>query len=437
MDRRRRRVAALLAAVEPWARREPGVDGVALAGSWAAARARPDSDVDLVVVTPDRARWATDHRRWAAGLVGDAELTWQQDWGPWLTEVRLRLGDGLEVEVGLVDPEWTRTDPVDPGTARVVADGWVVLHDPHGVLARLARAVDARPPADVEISADLVRALLRDQHPDLAARPLRHAGGGWDNEMWRLGPDLAVRLPRRAGAAPLAGHEQRWLPELATLVRVPVPVPFRTGTPSGDYPYPWTVVPWLGGTCVSGVPTPDRRRWAARLADALVDLHVAAPADAPPNPVRGVALAERAEAVAQRLTPPGIPGADQLERIWADALAAPAWTGPPLWLHGDVHPGNLLADDGDLAGLLDFGDLTAGDPATDLATAWLTFDRAGRATFRARLVERGAWDDARWRRARGWAVVMTTAMLRRPHDPTTGAVGRHALAQLLDEPVSP
>lgn len=129
-----------------------------------------------------------------------------------------------------------------------------------------------------------------------------------------------------------------------------------------------------------------------------------------------------------------VDGAAHLEALWSDAVAAAPWPGPPVWLHGDPHPANLLVAEDRLVALLDLGDLTAGDPATDLATAWLTFDSVGRATFRDRLVERGAVDDATWRRARGWAVVMTTAMLRRPSDEAIAAVGRQALAQLLDEP---
>src|SRR5690606_1092785 len=112
-----------------------------------------------------------------------------------------------EVELGLADPAWAATDPVDPGTARVVGDGFLVLHDPAGALAALADVVGRRPPADVAVDADLVRRVLATQHPDLADLPLRHAGGGWDNEMWRLGEDLAVRLPRREMARRLATNE--------------------------------------------------------------------------------------------------------------------------------------------------------------------------------------------------------------------------------------
>jgi aminoglycoside phosphotransferase (APT) family kinase protein len=429
-------VAALLARVPGWAAAHDDVLDVGLCGSWAAARARDDSDVDLVLVTDARAARAAD-TAWVADLLGaGAAVGRVQAWGPHLTEVRCALPGGLEVELGLADPAWAATDPVDAGTARVVGDGFVILHDPAGTLAALAGVVGRRPPADVAVAADdagLVRRLLAAQHPDLADLPLRHADGGWDNEMWRLGDDLAVRLPRREAAAALLRNELRWLPGLARLVRVPVPAPLRAGEPGEGYPYPWAVVPWVPGEPAWRTPPSARRAWAADLADALADLHVPAEAAAPGNPVRAVPLARRDGTVRQRLLLPGVDPDGHLRALWADALAAPAWSGPRLWAHGDPHPANLLVAGGRLTGLVDFGDLTAGDPACDLATAWLTFDAAGRAAFRARLAERGAADDATWRRARGWAVALAAAMVLRPADPALAAIGRHAVAELSAE----
>lgn len=291
---------------------------------------------------------------------------------------------------------------------------------------------DDRPPPDVEITASLVRHLLATQHPDLADLPLRHADGGWDNEMWRLGDDLAVRLPRRTFGATAAEHEQHWVPELARRLSLAVPLPLRVGRPDADYPYPWTVVRWVAGTPAWQQAVPARSGWAPHLADALADLHVPAPPDAPVNPFRGGPLAGRDEAVRERLAAVGS-GPDRLLRQWADAVDAPTWGGPPLWIHGDPHPANLVVRGGVLAGLVDFSDLTAGDPATDLATAWLTFDAAGRAAFLARLQARGAVDPDTWRRARGWALSMASTMAARPPGGPIHGIGRHALAALVEE----
>lgn len=428
-------VRALLNRVPGWAAGQPGVGAVGLCGSWAAARGRDDSDVDLVVLTARRAPLAAD-TSWLAGLCGGpARVERVRDWGPHLTEVRAVLDDGLEVEVGLADPAWAAADPVDPGTERVVADGWVTLHDPNDAFGPLTHALHRRPAADVVITADLVRRLLAAQHPDLADRPLHHADGGWDNEMYRLGDDLAVRLPRRQVAVALTVNEHRWLPELAPLLRLGIPAPVRIGRPTVDYPYPWGVVPWLPGAPAWREPVARRGAWAAELADTLTDLHTPAPVDAPVNPFRSGPLAGRDATLRQRLLVPvpGLPEVGRLAAVWDDALAAGPHVGPATWVHGDPHPANLLVDAGSLAALVDFGDLTVGDPATDLATAWLTFDADGRAAFRARLAELGAVDDATWRRARGWALSMGLVMVRRASDPAIGGIGRHALTELLAE----
>lgn len=428
-------VGSLLERVPGWAAGRPDVIAVGLCGSWAAARARDDSDVDLVVLTARRADLAAEVG-WLADLCGGAVTVVRvRDWGPHVTEVRGVLPGGLEVEVDLADPAWAAADPVDPGTERVVADGWATLYDPGDTLGPLTRVAHQRPAADVVVTADLVRRLLAEQHPDLAGHALVHADGGWDNEMYRLGDDLAVRLPRRLVAAELTANEHRWLPRLAPLLHLRLPAPVRVGRPTDDYPFPWGVVPWLPGVPAWREPVADRTAWAGDLADALADLHVAAPADAPVNPFRSGPLADRDGAVRQRLLVPvpGLPHPGRLDSVWRDALAAPPHAGPPTWVHGDPHPANLLVTDGRLVALVDFGDLTAGDPATDLATAWLTFDAAGRAAFRARLAERGAVDGATWRRARGWALAMGLTMVRRASDPAIGGIGRHTLDQLLAE----
>ncbi|MDK8173192.1 aminoglycoside phosphotransferase family protein [Curtobacterium citreum] len=267
------------------------------------------------------------------------------------------------------------------------------------------------PPAEHDVDVALVAALLRDQHPDLADLPLRVAANGWDNVLVRAGDDLAVRLPRRAAAAVLVEHEQRWLPDLAALVAdvVPVPAPVRTGSPALGYPWSWSVVPWFAGTPAG--PVAQGERVARALAAFVQRLHVPAPADAPVNPVRAVPLATRDAAVRARLDGPGVPRAAALGEAWRTAVDAPAHHGPPVWVHGDLHPFNLLVtDDADgarrLAAVVDFGDVTAGDPAVDLATRWLTLDREARRTFTTAV----AADDATWTRARGWAVAIASAL---------------------------
>lgn len=158
-----------------------------------------------------------------------------------------------------------------------------------------------------------------------------------------------------------------------------------------------------------------------------------APADAPANPVRGVPLRKRDEPVRRRLAGGHVPGAREVERLWSSLAALPPWESPALWLHGDLHPANLVTRGGMLAAVIDFGDLTAGDPATDLAAVWLVFDPEGRRIFREYLDARREIRTVTWQRARGWALVMATALLAHSDDNQAfRQLGHDVLEQVLD-----
>jgi Phosphotransferase enzyme family len=219
------------------------------------------------------------------------------------------------------------------------------------------------PAAEVDVTPALLRRLLAEQHPDLAEQPVTVLANGWDNVVFRVGGDLLARLPRRGMAAQLVSYEQRWLPLLAARLPLPIPAPVRTGRPGPGYPWPWSIVPYLPGQVAAETPPADPAAAAVSLGGFLAALHTSAPPGAPVNPFRGVPLAERTDTVMQNLSVV----ADQVDtraarRAWAAALAAPRWREPPVWVHGDLHPANILVHHGGLSGVLDFGDLTAGDP---------------------------------------------------------------------------
>ncbi|HYI32970.1 MAG TPA: aminoglycoside phosphotransferase family protein [Glaciibacter sp.] len=296
-----------------------------------------------------------------------------------------------------------------------------------------------KPSAEIVIDEDLVRALVASQAdsiPDAATLPLVHIADGWDCSIWRLGSHLAVRLPRRALAAPLILHEQQVLAGIAARLKasgVGVPAPVVEGRPGHGYPWSWSVVPWFSGSSGLGIPRRARIGWAVPLARALIALHVSAPRDHPLNPVRGVPLVLRAEAVDARFASlQGRAPADALARArrhWDTALATPPWDRGPVWIHGDLHPGNLVTHGSDLVAIIDFGDVTAGDPAYDLAVAWLAFDAAGRADFQRAL--RGRYDAADWTRAHGWAAALTLMLLDQSDDnPEYAALGSEVLGEL-------
>ncbi|MFK4834453.1 aminoglycoside phosphotransferase family protein [Microbacterium sp. ZW T2_14] len=305
------------------------------------------------------------------------------------------------------------------------------------------RTVPDKPAAEIAIDSGLVRALLvaqaLDEIPDAADLPLAKIAEGWDSEVWRLGHAHAVRLPRRALAAPLVRHEQAVLPGVAeqlapTGVRVPSPV--VDGVPDAGYPWPWSVVPWIEGERALDESAAARGAWAETLAHALHALHVAAPASYPLNPFRGVPLATRMGTVAENLRKLEEAGtvdatdAERLKRVWRDGLAAAPWNRPPVWIHGDLHPGNLVARDGGLAGIIDFGDVTAGDPAYDLAVAWLAFDATGRSRFMAAAGPH--YDEAVWIRAHAWAAAVAAMLLAHSDDnPDYFALGQAAAAEVI------
>ncbi|HEY7292833.1 MAG TPA: aminoglycoside phosphotransferase family protein [Vicinamibacterales bacterium] len=296
--------------------------------------------------------------------------------------------------------------------------------------------ISAKPPAEVSIDAPLVRALLQDQHPDLAHLSLEDVGEGWDNKLFRLGDSLAVRLPRRAAAATLIAHEQRWLGELAPRLPLPIPVPRRIGLPGRGYPWSWSVTSWFPGRPALLEPPHDFVATGIELGSFLAALHRPAPDDAPLNPWRGIPLAGRAASVRTHLARlGGLVDQRAALDLWQRALAAPAWSGPPLWLHGDLHPGNLVIFDGHLSAIVDFGDLTAGDPATDLSVMWMLLPGSARSAFvEAAGAAFYSVDRDIVMRARGWALALSLAYLANSRDDgALAALGSATLSAVLSD----
>ncbi|MFH9395639.1 aminoglycoside phosphotransferase family protein [Streptomyces sp. NPDC017556] len=291
---------------------------------------------------------------------------------------------------------------------------------------------------EIEITADLVRGLLQEQHPDLARLAVREVEGGWDNQQWRLGDELAVRMPRTERAPELQLKERRWLPLLAPRLPLPVPNPVRAGAPSERFPKPWTVMTWVPGEPLDRTSIRRGDHAAGALADFLRALHVEAPVDAPAGSDRGGpprAHTEGFDHFFHAVVPDGI--ADEVRALWDDAVAAPEWEGPPVWVHGDLHPANVVVSDGTLSGVIDFGDLFAGDPAWDLAAAWIVLP-AGAASRFFDAYERA--DEAMIRRARGLAAMKSLVLMLMGRNgdrglpggkPTWGPAGRTALDRVL------
>jgi len=266
---------------------------------------------------------------------------------------------------------------------------------------------------ELEIDAPLVRRLLKAQIPhwaDLHLYPVPSAGT--DNALYRLGRDKVARLPRIAWAAGLIEKEYAWLPRLAPQLPLAIPEPIAMGEPGEGYPWRWGIYKWLEGEEAAPQNLESLEQAAVDLAHFVASLQQRGAPDGPPagpgNSYRGVPLKERdkptREAIAAlaRLldTAPAL-------AAWEKALSEAEYTGPPQWLHGDLRPGNLLAREGKLSAVIDFGCLGVGDPACDLQVAWSFFPAGAREAFRKEL----AVDDATWERGRGWALSVSLIAL--------------------------
>jgi len=287
---------------------------------------------------------------------------------------------------------------------------------------------------EIDTDVALVRRLLAGQFPqwaELAIDPV--ASYGTDHDIYRLGDDLAVRLPRVGWATNQAAKEAEWLPKLAPQLPLAVPVQLAMGHPAEGYPFEWSVYRWLPGESADGT-IDDLDRAAVDLAAFVNALRQIDATGAHPRPARGrgAPLAELDEQVRRSIAElDDRIDADATILSWEESVDAPRWDGEEVWVHGDLLPGNLLVVDGRLSAVIDFGGLNVGDPACDLQPAWNVFAGDSRTRYRAELEV----DDASWLRGRGWALYQAVSALPYYWHTNPGMIRQasHALAQVLAE----
>lgn len=289
---------------------------------------------------------------------------------------------------------------------------------------------------DDEVAVDdaLVRLLLADQFPRWSQLPLRRVPStGTDNVVHRLGDELAVRLPRIHWAVTQVDKEWEWLARLAPRLCSAVPVPVARGAPGHGYPYRWLVSSWIDGTDVTTGPVGDWCSLALEVAAFVAALRRVDPRGAPAAGRRGGPLRaadratrwaiDRLEATADRR---------RALEVWEDALTAGPFEGEPVWIHGDLLPGNVLVREGALAGVIDWGAAGVGDPACEAMFAW-SLPTDARDVFRQAL----GLDDEAWRRGRGWALEQAVLFIDyyAATLPQGVAVARNRLDAVLDDPI--
>jgi aminoglycoside phosphotransferase (APT) family kinase protein len=282
---------------------------------------------------------------------------------------------------------------------------------------------------EVETDVSLVRRLIATQFPHWADRSIaRVRSAGTDNALYRLGEDLVVRLPRIHWAVGSVDKDFEWLPALAPLLPLAIPEPLAKGGPAEGYPWTWGVYRWLEGENPAADRLDDPERLAREVAHFVAALQRIDLAGPPAD--RGAPLVTRDEPTRTAIAElEGMIDTDALTTAWEAALRMPEWAGPPVWIHGDLLPGNLLLQNGRLTGVIDFGGIGVGDPACDLITAWALFAREARNVFRAELDV----DDATWARGRGWA--LSVAVIALPYyketNPVLAGTARHLIGEVL------
>lgn len=262
---------------------------------------------------------------------------------------------------------------------------------------------------EAEVDAALVGRLLAEQMPDLSGRPLTIVEPwGTDNAIWRLGDDLVVRLPRIKWAAGQIARESTWLPRLAPYLPVEVPEPVAVGEPGAGYPFPWAVHRWIAGAGAAPEHLADPVSFALDLAGVVRQLKTAPTDGAPGARNRARPLAEYDEATRLAIDAAShLIDAAGATAVWEDALAAPAYADPAVWVQGDLE-GNCLVRDGRLCGIVDWGSACAGDPAVDVQVVWSPlFTEDSRRAFLDALEV----DDATLARSRGAALNQACAAL--------------------------
>lgn len=248
---------------------------------------------------------------------------------------------------------------------------------------------------------ELVHRLVEKQFPEWADLPITFVqSSGTVNLIYRLGEELCVKLPRTGNSLADLERELAWLPRLSSRLSLLTPVPVARGAPDEGYPFPWAVFQWLPGENLEPNDTgalPDTGR---RLAAFVTELGALDDREAPRSSRDAALSADDPLVVAAFEVLEGVVDVSALRDIWERALGVPVWRGPHGWTHGDLIPPNLLARDGRLSAVIDFGLIGTGDPAVDLIPAWAVLRGKARTVFR----EATGADEFAWQRARGYAL---------------------------------
>jgi aminoglycoside phosphotransferase (APT) family kinase protein len=243
--------------------------------------------------------------------------------------------------------------------------------------------------AEITVEEALARRLIAAQFPELELRSLSPLGRGWDMTVWLVDDRWVFRFPRREMVIRGLDNEIAHLPQLASLLPLPIPIPTYIGEPSSEYRWPFYGAPFLPGRelAEAALDDPGRAALARPLGEFLRALHrTRLDADLPLDPVRRADMTFRVPKTRERLAELESHGLWHAPREAHEVIDAAVELGPPestALVHGDLHLRHLLVDEaGGASAVIDWIDLSYNDPGVDLVLYWSALPPEGRTTFR-------------------------------------------------------
>lgn len=246
-----------------------------------------------------------------------------------------------------------------------------------------------------------------------------------------MGEDYVVRIPRIDWAVKSIDKEYFWVPQLARCLKTPISVPLFKGDPNDTYPWPWMITKWNEGHNPEFEQANEYEQLAIDLANFINEFHAIKLADGPTSR-RGVPLTqldiETKRALSELEGEIDIP---MIQNLWQQLSTIPYWKKAPVWIHGDLLPGNVLIQHNCLSAVIDFSDVGIGDPACDLVIAWSLLNADSRSIFRKNLIN---IDEDTWQRGRGWALSIALIMLPyyKNTNPVLATLARRILTQVVE-----
>jgi aminoglycoside phosphotransferase (APT) family kinase protein len=280
--------------------------------------------------------------------------------------------------------------------------------------------------ADWVVTSAQATSLIETSFPTLAPVSVEAFGVGWDNTAFLVSNSFVFRFPRRRIAVALMETEIRLLPWLFPQLTLPIPNPCYVGAPSAGYPCVFAGYPLIPGRTLTATDVTDeeRRTMARPLAHFLAALHSVSPDEARSrgasgDPIRRLDAARHKSRAIDRLNTftPDLMPRDLGARIRLLLDTLPTIEAPSIntLVHGDLHASQILVTDEthELAGVIDWGDLHLGDPASDFAGVHSMLPRDCHEDF---IQTYGPVDPLSWSAAKGRAIWHTIAVLAQAAD---------------------